>query len=31
MTRHRLFNALLMATYAVAFFVLALDLWVWRN
>ena len=27
---HRLFNSILMATYAVAFLILALDLWVWR-
>jgi len=30
MTRHRLLNISILATYAVAFFILALDLIVWR-
>lgn len=30
MTRHRLLNIFLAATYTVAFFILALDLIVWR-
>lgn len=30
MNRHRLFNAITAAIYTAAFFILALDLWVWR-
>lgn len=30
MTRHRLLNISILATYTVAFFILVLDLIVWR-
>jgi len=30
MTHHRRFNLLAAAVYTAAFFILVLDLWVWR-